>query len=161
MPIIGIPAGGSAVAQVYPKRAGLLAVEFTKLTGNAFLIGFDATQHLSTLVYQNAAANGDEFTWSWLLAAGNYTLYLDGKLGVNGGKQDLYFRLSSSVGYTSFATALDWYANPAVLNTIKTATLTIPADGLYVFKSTVNGKNAASGGYFVQLSNVWIKQATD
>lgn len=160
MPIIGI-GGTASVTQVFPKRACIFVDELTVLTGNAIAVDVQSLEHYNMIGRQSAAANGDEFTWTWLLASGSYTVYILGATGTASGIFDLYVKQLPSGSFSSFSTGNDMYSAVTVWNVIKTATITLAESALYEFKSKVNGKNASSSAYEIFLAKIWIKPNAD
>lgn len=162
MPIIGIGGtGGSGVAQVYPTRARVFGEELNVLTGTALTRYHEALQNFSNYVYNSTAANGDELTWSWLLAAGSYVLSILGLTSSYGGIIDVYGKLSPDGSYGALATGMDWYSAGIVYNIIKTANITISTDGRWVLKTKVNGKHASSSGYYFYSTMIWLAPSAD
>lgn len=145
----------------YPTRASIILDECTTLTGTALGAVHDAARDYAVYATQNPAANGDEFTWSWVLAAGSYTLYLKGSTANVTAIHKVGAKHTSEAGYTDYVTGIDWYSAGSVVNVVKSGALTLPLSGRYTFKSTVTGKNASSGGYFTSLTKLWIKPTAD
>lgn len=104
---------------------------------------------------QNASDNGDTFKTVFYIAAGTYTLYITGYTWGNSGKLDVY------MDDVLIQAGIDWYS--AALTDFVTKTVSsvnVTTDGEHVFKFVVNGKNVASGGYNIDLYEIYIRQAS-
>jgi len=142
-----------AATVVYlPLQATLWHDESVVTVGNALLsVVSGSGQRYATLSYQNVAADGDTFTQDFTLKAGNYTLYALGFTNANSGKIDWY------VDGVLQSSGQDWYSAGNVFNVIKTSSVTVVGNGIHELKGVVNGKNVASGGYFIQFTKMWIQ----
>ncbi|MBI5035555.1 MAG: hypothetical protein HZB51_34115 [Chloroflexi bacterium] len=135
-----------------PTRTTLWHDESVVTVGNALADTHDTAQNHATYSYQNAAANGDTFTQGFFLKPGWYTFSVLGITGTNSGKIDWYFDdVLLEIGQ-------DWYANPGVYNVKKTSSIAVYVTygGAHTLKGVVNGKNAGSGGYNIQLTKMWF-----
>lgn len=138
------------------RRCGMWHYEAEVLTGNAITKGTSGgSQYHNIIAYQNASANADSFQQSFVLAAGDYTLKILGRKRTNGGKLDW------TIDGVSIATGQDWYNGTNTDNDIQTISVTIAEGGRHVLKGTVNGKNASSSGYDIQLTRYWFEPDTD
>lgn len=122
------------------------------LAGNALAPVIVANQVLNTAWWQVAAANGDSLGWSCVLKAGSYTISLVGATSTNRGRIDIDFKHIDDPGWTNIVNQQDWYAGVTALNATKTATFTVTTSGRQIFRSVVDGKNAASSDYLVPIS---------
>lgn len=145
----------------YPKRHNVFSRELTIVTGNALAHTLDANQEFGQYSYQSTAADGDEFTFSCVLEAGTYDIYILCVKDSNRGKIDLYHKHSSAGSYTSFATGVDQYNAAQQYNQVLTANFTLSLSGRYTIKATVNGKHASSSDYYFVHTLIWIKPSAD
>lgn len=123
----------------------------TVLAGNALIPNIATDQIHNVFWLANGAANGDSFSFRFSIAGGTYDILITGTSLVNAGKIDWY------LDDVIIATAQDWYTSPAVRNVNKTiADVVIATNGIHTLKGVVNGKNAASGGYYLPLTNIFI-----
>jgi len=150
---------GENIVHLYanlPSRATMWHDEATVLTGNALTTAVTSTQAYNLYVYQNTDADGDTFTHGFMVAEGTYTLSILGITRTHSGRVDWY------IDDVLIASAQDWYAASAVLNTVKTVSgITISEGGWHVLKGVINGKNGSSSGYSLHLTKYWLKQASD
>lgn len=143
--------GGAQTAQ----RATMWADEFTPGASCASITTtIDAAQNYA--FYSNCAdnADGDDFTTSFSLAAGTYTVYV---LGVTFNNRAI---LDWEVDDVSVETGQDWYSAGVVAGAVKTFPITV-TDGYHKLEGIVNGKNASSSAFIVTLTKIWIKPAAD
>lgn len=139
-----------------PKRATMWHENSTVLVGNAITETIRTGNIHNASWSQEAPADGDSFTQSCVLAAGTYTLYVDGTTGSTLGKIDW------DLDGTGIATGQDWYSAGTVLNVTQTvAGVVISTGGLVTLTGTINGKNAASTNYRLYLVSMTFKQASD
>ena len=140
----------------WPRRAIVMHILATVVTGNALQKAISGSYVLATQVYQDAPANGDVTTNGFFLRPGTYTMNVTGFTNTNRGIVDWYIDDAIAV------TGQDWYASPGVDNVIKTATVQVKGLSPYhVLKSTVNGKNASSSDYYLALSLIEFKPCAD
>jgi hypothetical protein len=139
----------------YPQRATMWHDEATVTNGNAISEIQDTSQIYNVRCVQTPPADGDSFTHSFYIRAGTYTVYWLGRTSDNVGQIDW------SLDGVNFETGQDWYSAATTYNVIKSASLTIAEDGYHVLRGTVNGKNASSSGYNINLTKYWIKPASD
>ncbi len=140
----------------YPKRFSVMGDEITTSVTMTFSLipdGVNLYNGIFGPTVENAN-NGDEYTFSVFIEAGNYTFYHLGRKVTDGGKLDWY------VDGSSVATGRDWYAAKAATYTDSFA-VTIASSGYHVIKIKVNGKNASSRDYRATFAHIWGKQATD
>lgn len=154
-------AGAGAGGAIYPQRATCWADESTVLTGNAFTrnTGNTAQPYIEEVV-QGSASNGDSLTNGFLLAAGTYVFSVLGVTFNFFGKLDWYVSDNGGSFY-SITTGQDWYSASSTPNVVKTASVMIAGDGYHVLKSIVNGKNASSTGFTIDLTKMWFKPSAD
>lgn len=138
-----------------PTRAELWHDEATVTAGNALAVTIDAAQIGNYFARQSASANGDTFTQSVFLRAGTYTFSVEGQTNSANGLIDW------SLDGTNFATGQDWYSASVTKNVVKTASVTIANDGYHTLQGKLNGKNASSTGFNMDLTKYWFKQSAD
>jgi hypothetical protein len=143
--------GGATVS--YPTRATMWHDESTVVTGNALTIVKDPAMSYYHYAYQNAAANGDTFTQSFVLASGTYTFSVLGYTNTNRGKVDWYIDDVLVVGDQN------WHSAGPTGNVIKTSSVTVSSDGVHVLKGIA--KLGDGGGYNLLLTKFWFKLASD
>jgi hypothetical protein len=117
--------------------------------GNA-LAGVSApSQYYYWAWLQNVSADADSFTQSFVCASGTYDVYILCRKTANSGKVDW------TLDGVSIDTAMDFY-NAATLNNqiLTIADVSISTPGRHKLQATVNGKNASSGGYDVQITKI-------
>lgn len=141
--------GGSGGA--YPIAATLWHDDATIITGAALTITQDSAQRYAFWAYQNAPANGDTFEYSFLLAAGTYTLRVLGMTANSRGMIDW------KIDGTTVVSGQDWYNGSLTYNVVKTASVTVATDGVHTLRGIVNGKNASSSAYQMLLTKIWIR----
>lgn len=135
-----------------PTRATLWHEEATVTAGNALAVDISTGAYCNGWWWQSAAANGDTFTQTFVLAEGTYTFYALGRNHTSGGRIDWY------IDDVAFTTAQDWYAGSVAPNIVKSvAGVVIAEGGRHVLKGVVNGKHASSGGYAMYLTKYWFK----
>lgn len=134
-----------------PTRATFLHDESTVTVGNALYLIIDAAQVMAAYWYQNTSADGDTFTQTFFLKAGNYTLYALGVTNTGQGKADWY------VDDVLQISGQDWYSAAITRNVVKTGSITVVGDGAHILKCVVNGKNPSSSSYSIALTKMWIK----
>lgn len=144
----------SAVTNGYPQRATMLHDEATVIHGNAIISEVQPNRY-QTYSYQGTAANGNSFSNSFFLKAGAYTFFILGSTRTTAGKIDWY------IDGVKVVSLQDWYSDPAVLNVVKTASVTVTGDGYHQLIGTVNGKHASSGGYYTVFTKYWLKPVAD
>ena len=139
-----------------PARATMWHEEATVTVGNALVYLIVTGQAYNFISHQNTAADGDTFTQGCMIAEGTYTLYVLGRTLASAGRVDWY------VDDVLVASAQDWYAASTTPNIEQTvASIVIAEGGWHVLKGVINGKNASSSGYDLQLTKYWLKQASD
>lgn len=123
------------------------------LAGNALSTTIDTAMAYTHFTAQTAAANGDTFTNSFFVQHGTYYLSVLGNTDPNAGKIDWY------VDNVLVLSGQDWYAAVGVKNTVQRfiTPFTIAADGYHVIKGVINGKNASSGGFKMNLVKYWVQ----
>jgi len=140
----------------YPKRFAVMGDEITTAVANWAFTAVASMQYGGSWVAPTAnAANGDEYTFSAWLAAGNYTVYHLGRKGTAQGIVDWYLDGSAIAAGAN----RDWYAAAGATFTDSFA-VTLTA-GYHVFKLKVDGKHASSTDYVVSITKIWLKLAAD
>lgn len=146
--------GVAPVTPYYPSRATLWHDESLVVTGNAISKSLQTAQYYNIASMQSIAANGDTFTTGFMLKAGTYSF---GALGIQHTDRGLIDWYIDNVKVVSLQ---DWYG-ATTYNTEKTASVTVVGNGYHVLKGIVNGKNASSSGYYIQLTKMYFRPATD
>lgn len=142
-------------ADLMPTRATMWHDESLVTVGNAITRFHETSQNYGQYAAQTAAANGDTFTQSFLLAAGTYTLVIHGVTNTTFAKIDWY------IDDTLVLSGQDWYASLA-WNVVKTqASITVSGNGRHVLKGVVNGKNGSSSSYNIALTKIVFVPASD
>ena len=146
----------SAATLDYPTRFTLWHEESIATNGNAVAPSHDSACDYGMNAFQNTSANADSFTQSFLAKGGTYTIKMKGITAASDGKIDW------TLDGASIATGQDWYSASTTRNVVKTiSSVTITGDARHVLRGTVNGKNASSAAYNIQLTNIWGYQASD
>ena len=138
---------------VYPLQAALFQDQARVLVGNPLLGVVNTYQAYAYYCHQDPAANGDSFEQNFYLAAGDYTLYVQGITGTNRGKLDWYIDDSLEIA------GQDWYQSPPTYNVIKSGAVTVATDGNHTLRGTVNGKHASATDYKHVLTKLWLEPA--
>lgn len=143
--------GTAQSANIYPKRASWFFIDAvgTALTRNANYTSIE----YQALWEQGSADDGDSWTLSAVLAAGNYTFYTIGRAMGGNGLLDYY------LDGVSIETGQDWYGGGT--NGTEEFTFSVPSSGYHVFTLTVNGKNGSSSDYYMRLGRLWIVPTSD
>lgn len=132
---------------VYPKRASWWFIDGigTALQRNSNY----SDMEFRALWYQTSAADGDSWTFSAVLAAGDYTFYTFGRRGTAQAILDYY------LDGESIETGQDWYGS-STNNVTGSFSFSVSSSGYHVFTVTVNGKHASSSGYRAVLTRLYI-----
>ena len=139
-----------------PTRAVMWHEESTVVAGDALARTIETSAAYNYVMRQSSAAINDEFTNSFVVGEGTYTLYLLGATSAASGQVDWY------VDDVLVASAQDWYsAEPAYNQTKTVADVVIAEGGYHVLKGIVAGKNASSSNYRLLLTKMWLAQASD
>lgn len=140
----------------YAIRATMWHDEATALVGAALVAPVvNTAQPYNAYSKQAAGANGNTFTHSAPLQAGDYSFSVLGITGPDAGIIDWY------IDDTLFLAGQDWYAAGFTFGVEKFGSFTVASDGVHVFKAVVNGKNALSSDYIIYLTKYSAKQAAD
>jgi hypothetical protein len=143
-----------------PTRAVMFHDEGTAITGNTLSsvltsIVIDTGQIHNYFTRQGPSGVADSFSNSFWLRAGTYTFSILGQTNNANGKIDW------SVDGVIVVSAQDWYSAAQTKNVIMTVSVTIATDGYHKLVGTINGKNASSSGYNMDLTKYWFRQAAD
>ncbi len=148
--------GSPVIADVLlPRRATMWHRASTVITGNAIASFVAVAQRYFIYAIQNAAANGDSFSHSFFLRGGTFDLNVLGISGPVCGIVDWY------LDGVLVVTGQDWYAAGYTYNIVKTDSITVSGDGYHVLVGVINGKNGLSTDYYLQLTKIYLKQASD
>lgn len=157
--LLATDASKNLISVGFPTRATMWAHEGQPHTSGGYsIINKDTSESYCQLSSINGTANdGDYVSWTCLLAAGTYTLSVLGMTQNNFGKYDW------SCDGSNVITGDDRYSAAATYNVVATSgSFTVTGNGRHLFKGTVNGKNAASTGRFLNLTCLWVvPTATD
>jgi hypothetical protein len=140
-----------------PIRASMFHGDALVTNGNAIATNINANQPFNATWQQSTSADGDEFTNSFILGEGTYTMYLLGQLTLSSGLIDW------DIDGTTITTGQDWYGALSSNAEKSIASVVIAANesGRHVLTGTVNGQNASSGGYDIRLTKIWFEPAAD
>jgi hypothetical protein len=142
----------------FPKRAEIDARTFNQPVGTVGITSAaQSSQYGGGYSNQTTAANNDEITSSFWLAAGTYTLNVFGSTNTNAAKIDWYID-----GSITGITGQDWYSGSQVFNVSKTGSITVTGDGYHTLKGKINGRNASNTtGYYWLIGKVSIYPSAD
>jgi len=148
-----VPSGGG----VYPTRAVMWHYKSLVTVGNANGYTRDSNQIHNHYSRQSAAADGDTFTNSFLLAEGTYDFEVWGLRFNNRGKIDWY------VDDVLIESGQDWYkASPVGYDFSPTvSSVAISGSGRHVLKGVVSGKHASSSDYLITITTMEFVGASD
>lgn len=138
----------------YPRRASMFHRDSIVITGNALTINLDASQQMSHYAFQNAAAINDEFSQSFWLEAGTYTLKYTCLTASASGIITWYVD-GESQG------TVDGYSAGTTYNVVKTLSITVRTSGYHVLRGVTASKNASSSGYQALLTFISIVPGAD
>lgn len=146
--LIGLVAG---TEPEYPQTAFMFHGASRVTAGGALALTADDTQVMGLWYSQTGAAQNDAWEQAFVLAAGTYTLYVNGRLGGAAGIQTL------SIDGVALGTTLDWYAASPALNTVKSiGSIVIASGGRHVLSCVMATKNASSSGYDAAITILWF-----
>ena len=143
---------------IYPSRAIIYAPQAIVLAGAAQGFTRAISQTMGSYWWTNGAANGDSWGWNVYLAEGTYSFLVLGASATSAGKVDWYLDGST------FTTGQDWYTTALTYNVTKTTTnVTVTGSGVHTLKSVINGKNASSSNYYLNMTylELWTTDATN
>lgn len=100
------------------------------------------------------ANDGDEYTMAFTIAAGTYHITTLGVKRNNFGKLDWY------LDGVAIVTGQDWYSAGGY-NQEQTISNIVMSAGRHVLKMKINGKNASSSDYALEMTKTWIKPTAD
>lgn len=146
---------GLTLPLAYPKRATMWHKDSLVITGNAISELANASQFTGFLYHQSPAANGDKWTNGFFLAAGGYTLHFLGSRSSGAGKLDIKLDgvLLGNVDHYNATTVL----NQELYGNFET----IVGDGWHTLECIVNGKNASSSGYVINVTCITVVPTAD
>lgn len=141
---------------VYPTRALVFHHESLVTNGNGLTIFISTAHQFASAAYQNASADADSFTHSFMLKGGTYTFVRLGITAPNSGIIDW------TLDGTPILSSDDYYSAGLTVNVRKsTGSISVVGNGRHVLTGTVNGKNASSGGYDIPLTYLALLPASD
>ncbi|HLF10666.1 MAG TPA: hypothetical protein VJA26_05585 [Gammaproteobacteria bacterium] len=140
---------GVSTATLLPTRVTLWHDESRIIAGAALARAVGTTQLYNSLVFQNPAAVNDEWDSTFVIQAGAYTFSLLTATA------NIYGILSLRLNGVLFATT-DLYTAIATANVLRTFALVVPTSGLQTLNGRVASKNAASAGFTVVVSKMWV-----
>ena len=143
-----------------PTRAVMWHDQAIVLTGNAISRSIVGSQAFNFYAAQGAGANGNSFNQSFYLQAGNYTLTVLGRTDNASGLIDWY------IDGVLVLAGQDWYSSTTTWNARQSNSTTpgqiaITGSGYHVLKGVVNGKNASSSGYSINLTKYELIPVSD
>ena len=139
-----------------PLRQTMFHDQAKVVTGGAIARVVDASQSHNFRAAQATPANGDTFKQSCVLGAGTYTLHVLGKTNTTHAMIDWYLDDVLKVS------GQDWYSGSYLGDIEKTAAGIVVAEGgRHVLKGVINGRNASSTGWFMQLTAYWFEPASE
>lgn len=139
-----------------PQRANVLFDEAIQSIGTGFNIAFFASQRYTFYTQYTAPADGNEFSASFFIKAGTYTINILCRKLPSCGIFDLY------VDDAVLISGIDLYRSAGLGNVVLTYTGNVIAtSGYHKLAIRTNGKNASSTGYDITLTKLWLHPATD
>ena len=141
--------GGGGGAAVYPQRTPRLSHGDGTPPADGTTVNYDGGSMGYYPVPAPSATNHPAFTQSFILAAGNYRFSVFGQVA------NIYGIFDVEVDGVVL-TSIDCYGpgnSGGGANAILTAPVTIVGSGRHLLRIIPNGKNAASGNYYVTLVN--------
>jgi hypothetical protein len=143
---------GSAWYSPLPKRATMIHLDSRVLTGNA--LAREANYSIfGGRSYQSSPALNDEFTNSFYIRAGTYTL------NVYGEEKNDRGIVTWSIDGVSQGTQ-DWYAVAQAVS-FRSTSVTVLRDGYHKLNGKVASKNGSSGDYYMALGSMTLVPAAD
>lgn len=133
-----------------PKNAILMPFQSVVLTGNSIQPSMATYSPFFVSWRQNTSADGDSWENGFVVDAGTYTVIIGCFTDVGCGKLDVY------IDDVLEESGIDFYSGSKVDNVFKTFTVTLTA-GYHKIKGVVNGKNASSSGYNIDLYGIFLK----
>lgn len=130
-----------------PQRVRLAHEESLVTAGNAIITTINTSSYNAYYAYQNASANGDAWTQSLRLLPGSSYFEIMYRSHPNGGIVTL------ALDGIDFL-VLDTYTAGDIPFQRRPAYVWIDSGDRMVLTGTVTGKNAASGGYQIQISQM-------
>lgn len=145
---------GLTLPLAYPKRATMWHKDSLSTSGYAVSELAAAAQFTGFLYHQSPAVNGDKWTNGFFLAAGSYTLHFLSARSSGSGRLDI--KIDGSAWGT-----VDFYNATTVYNQDLYGNLTAATDGWHTLEGTVNGKNASSSGYVINVTCITVVPTAD
>lgn len=139
----------------YPRRAFMSHANSVVVVGAALSLFANSNMMYCLQIQQSTAANGDEWTQSFWIEVGTYTLRIIGLTTTTCGMLDVY------IDGEVVATAFDWYSASLTYNVAKTASVTVRTSGYHKMNLKVNGKNVSSTSYLISLSVIELIPGAD
>lgn len=137
-----------------PIRSTLFHDEAIVTTGNAITRVPNSLQYYNVYSYQNASADGDAWSQSCVLAPGVYRLEALGRLTPSSGKLAITIDGAKTI-------AFDLYGSITPNVNVFNVTFTVETAKRIVISGLVEGQNASSSGYDIQLTNLDIQKLTE
>ncbi|HLA37013.1 MAG TPA: hypothetical protein VJZ02_00935, partial [Candidatus Brocadiales bacterium] len=140
--------GGSGTSASGEGHLTILPWAYNAIVQGTWAFNVDVNQATANSFYNSTAANLDQLDYKIYLAPGTYSLSLLGLKSSNRGIIDILLD-SISVG------TMDTYAASTVQNNVASlAGITVSTGGLKTLSVKVNGKNASSTGYYMDISSI-------
>ena len=134
-----------------PTRATLFHDEALVTVGNPIVRVINAASRFTHYAYQNAAADGDSWTQSAVLAPGSYNIHGYGSTSATSGQ------LTMTIDAFECLSQWDLYSAGLTHNVhLFSATVTLTQMKRYTITGTVDGKNALSTDYRIFMTYMTI-----
>lgn len=133
--------------KIYHTRTTVYHSDSLPVSGSAPTITINSMAVDNHYASQGSGAVGNQFTTSFNLESGTYTIKIYGLTDTDCGI------ISWLIDNTVVHTEQDWYSNPAAL-AIKTFTVNIETDGTHKLAGLVTGKNESSTGHAIKLTKI-------
>lgn len=139
------------VTAQYPTSALHLHGNSKVINGNPIEPTVNTAQMLNGSWRQNTSAYQDEFEFEVSLAGGTYDMELFGLKSAGAGIVDITID-----GDYIFQT--DFYRSSSLVNYSLVESVVIVGDGVHTINCKINGKNASSSGYSLNLTYIAFRQ---
>lgn len=125
----------------FPQSCIVTALEYATAVTTAITVNSNFIFNFIRGPSSANANDGDEYTFSFVLAAGTYTLTVNGQTSADCGIVDYY--LDGAV----LSTGEDWYSLAPATDVSKTQSVVIATGGRHTLKVKVNGQNGGATDY--------------
>ena len=137
-------------AAVDPGEGHILLVphNYDQVVQGTWVFTTDSSQLFGYYINNSPAVDGDEIDFKCFLAAGTYTLVIEGIIHTIAGIAKVYVD-------DVLVETWDQYNDPVTFKVINKETgIVIPTSGLKTIKWKVDGKNLSSTGYYIFLTSL-------